>query len=138
MACLENVSTNDLRDALDDTDDVRSTKRLMVAIAYKQGVTQTDLADWYGLSRKTIYNWLQRFEEDSIRNAASDKDRPGRPPKLDPEERTEVRQLLKKSPENAGYDAGKWSSSLVQRLLEDRFDVKYSRTSAYRLLTGDK
>ncbi|WP_227379502.1 helix-turn-helix domain-containing protein [Haladaptatus halobius] len=31
----------------------------MVAIACKQGVSQTDVAEWYGLSRKTVYNWLQ-------------------------------------------------------------------------------
>ncbi|MCO8243645.1 MULTISPECIES: helix-turn-helix domain-containing protein [unclassified Haladaptatus] len=82
MAQLEDVSTAALREALQDADDATTTKRIMVAIAYKQGVSQTELADWYGLSRKTIYNWLQRFEEESIRNAASDKPRSGRPPKL--------------------------------------------------------
>ncbi|WP_227356541.1 helix-turn-helix domain-containing protein [Haladaptatus salinisoli] len=137
MTHLENTSVSELREALDDAEEVRATKRLMVAIAYKQGVTQTDLAEWYGLSRKTVYNWLRRFEEDAIRSAASDESRPGRPPKLGPEERAEVRQLLAESPENAGYDAEEWSSPLVQRLLEERFGVEYSRTSAYRILTQD-
>jgi transposase len=138
MAHLENVSVNELRNALNDADDIQATKRLMVAIAYKQGVSQTDLAEWYGLSRKTVYNWLQRFEEDSIDNAASDKDRPGRPPKLDPEKQSEVSQLLQESPVNAGYDTEEWHVSLIQRLLDEKFNIKYSRTSAYRLLNASE
>ena len=106
----------------------------MVAIAYKQGVSQTDLAEWYGISRKTIYNWLRRFEEEPVRDAARDKDRPGRPPKLDREKRSELSQLLYESPANAGYDAAEWSIPLVQRLLNEEFDVTYSRASTYRLL----
>ncbi|WP_458189691.1 helix-turn-helix domain-containing protein [Haladaptatus sp. NG-WS-4] len=137
MPNLEDISTDELRNALDDVDDVRSTKRLMVAIAYKQGTTQTDLAEWYGLSRKTIYNWLQRFEERPVRKAASDEARPGRPPKLDEEEQSEVCRLLDESPEKAGFNADEWSVSLVQQLLEEKFEVTYSRTSAYRLLTED-
>ncbi|WP_458210556.1 helix-turn-helix domain-containing protein [Haladaptatus sp. NG-SE-30] len=138
MSHLENISTDELRNALENVNDVQATKRLMVAIAYKQGVSQTDLAEWYGLSRKTVYNWLHRFEENSIRKAASDKARPGRPPKLDREEKSEVYQLLDEPPANAGYDAEEWSIPLVQRLLDEQFDVTYSRTSAYRLLAHDK
>lgn len=134
MPHLENVSTSELQKALEDVDGVYATKRLMVAIAYKQGVSQTDLAEWYGLSRKTIYNWLRRFEEEPTRDAARDKARPGRPPKLDREERSELSQLLSESPANAGYDAAEWSIPLMQRLLDEEFDVTYSRASTYRLL----
>ncbi|WP_227379018.1 helix-turn-helix domain-containing protein [Haladaptatus halobius] len=28
-------------------------------IAYKQGVSQTDLAGWYRFTRKMVYNWLR-------------------------------------------------------------------------------
>lgn len=135
MTHLENISVNELREALGDAKEVQATKRLMVAIAYKQGVTQTELAEWYGLARKTVYNWLQRFDEDSIEKATSDASRPGRPPKLDHEERTEVHKVLEGSPESAGYDAEEWNTALVQRLLEEQFDVEYSRTSAFRFLT---
>ncbi|MFH5800527.1 helix-turn-helix domain-containing protein [Haladaptatus sp. CMAA 1911] len=129
MPHLVNVSTSELQKALEDVDDVYATKRLMVAIAYKQGVSQTDLAEWYGLSRKTIYNWLQRFEEEPAREAARNKARPGRPPKLDREEQRELSQLLCESPANAGYDAAEWNIPLVQRLLNEEFDVTYSRAS---------
>ncbi|KZN23368.1 hypothetical protein A4G99_15250 [Haladaptatus sp. R4] len=136
MAQLEDVSTAALREALQDADDATTTKRIMVAIAYKQGVSQTELADWYGLSRKTVYNWLQRFEEEPIRSAASDKPRSGRPPKLGGEDRDELLRLLRDSPKAAGYDAEEWNIPLVQRLVAEQFDVAYSRTSAYRILSS--
>jgi transposase len=103
----------------DDVDDVLATKRLMMAIAYKQGVAQTDVAEWYGYLRKTIYNWLHRFEKEPVRGAARNNAHPGCPPKLDYEEQSKVAQLLHKPPANAGYDATKWSASLVQRLADD-------------------
>jgi transposase len=99
---LETISTDEPRHALDDANDSRATKRLIVAIACKQGVSQTNLAEWHGLSCKTVYNCLQRFEEDSVRYATSDKTRPGCPPKLDREEQSEFSQLLHDSPANAG------------------------------------
>ncbi|WP_255767572.1 hypothetical protein [Haladaptatus halobius] len=43
MTHLENISVNELREALGDAKEVQATKRLMVAFAYKQGVTQTEL-----------------------------------------------------------------------------------------------
>jgi transposase len=83
-----------------------------------------------------VYNWLHRFEEDSIKNTASDKAHPGRPPKLGREEQSEVTELLHESPANAGYDAAEWSILLVQRLLDEQIDVPYSRLSAYKLLSN--
>ncbi|WP_227379501.1 helix-turn-helix domain-containing protein [Haladaptatus halobius] len=58
--------------------------------------------------------------------------RPGRPPKLNREEQFEVSQLLHDSPTYAGYDVEEWSVSLVQQLLDENFDVTYSRTSVHR------
>lgn len=124
-----------MRNVLNEVEDVQATKRIMVAIAYKQGVSQTGLVKWYGLSRKTVYNWLQRFEEKPACHAAQNKAHPGRPPKLDREKQSKVAQLLYESLAKAGYNAENWSIPIVQRLLDEQFNVSYSRTSAYRLLS---
>ncbi|WP_227378178.1 helix-turn-helix domain-containing protein [Haladaptatus halobius] len=67
---METFSTDEPQHALDDANDGHATKRLIDAIARKQDVSQTELAKWYGLSRKTVYNWLQRFEEEPVCGAA--------------------------------------------------------------------
>jgi hypothetical protein len=45
MSFLENISTSELQNAIEDVNDIHPTKRLMIAIAYKQRVSQMDLAD---------------------------------------------------------------------------------------------
>lgn len=134
MARLEHVPTDALRRELDRQDRAKPTRRLMVAIAYKEGVSQTELAEWYGLSRKTVHNWLERLEERPIAEAIRDDPRPGRPPRLDEADLEELRELLAESPTERGYDATEWSAPLVRRLLDERFGVNYTLRSVRRIL----
>jgi transposase len=134
MALLEDVDGATLREHLADVEGRRPTMRLMVAIAYVEGVSQTDLATWYGLSRKTVYNWLQRIDEGALPEALYDEPRPGRPPKLTPEERDALAEAVTEPPAAAGYDADDWSASLLQTHLESTHEVTYSRRHCQRLL----
>lgn len=62
MECPDEISVEDLQQALDGVEGKQPTQRLLAAIAYKNGSTQTRLASWYDVPRKTIYNWLMRLE----------------------------------------------------------------------------
>ena len=129
MAYLEDVPTTELHRALEAVDGKRPTQRVMVGIAYKQGVSPTDLAEWYDLSRTTVYNWLARLErlaEASPQAALADDDRPGRPPKLTPEQRAELEATLRRPPDAVGYDVDEWTPALVQRHVETEYDVTYT------------
>jgi hypothetical protein len=57
----DEISVEELQDALDNVDGKKPTQRLLAAIAYKNGVTQTELAEWYDVQRRTIYSWLEPF-----------------------------------------------------------------------------
>ena len=61
MEHLDEISIEELQDALDNVEGKKPTERLLAAIAYKNGVTQNELAEWYGVHQKTIYNWLKRL-----------------------------------------------------------------------------
>lgn len=63
MEHLTAITVEDLQQALDSADEKTPTQRLIVAIPYKNGVTQTELAEWFDVERKTIYNWLIRLED---------------------------------------------------------------------------
>ena len=136
MPRLEGVSTDALRRELHRQDRAKPTRRLMVAIAHKEGVSQSELAEWYGLSRKTVHNWLERLEERPIADAIEDDPRPGRPPRLDGADREELREILAESPTEQGYDETEWSPPLVRRLLAERFEAEYTLRSVRRIL-GD-
>jgi chromosome segregation and condensation protein ScpB len=59
---LDELSVEELQDALDNVDGTKPAQRLLAAIAYKNGVTQTELAEWYDVQRRTIHSWLTRLD----------------------------------------------------------------------------
>jgi transposase len=83
MDHLEEIAIEELQDALDNVEGKKPTQRLLAAIAYKNGVTQTELAEWYDVQRRTIYSWLKRFDTDeSLEQAVTDSNQTGRKRKL--------------------------------------------------------
>ncbi len=135
MDHLDDITLDELRRALREIEGSTPAQRLTAAIAYKNGVSQTELAEWYGVERRTIYSWLKRLDDDeSLVDAVSDEERSGRPRKLDDEQLQRLTETLHAPPTDAGYDATAWSPSLVQRHLEEAFDVNYSLPSCRRLM----
>ncbi len=45
------ISVEELHDALKNVEGRKPTQRLLAAIAYKNGVTQTELAEWHNTGR---------------------------------------------------------------------------------------
>jgi len=134
MDHLDDITVGELRRAMEEVGEKKPTQRLLAAIAYKNGVTQTELAAWYGVQRRTIYNWLKRLEERPLSDAVTDADRPGRPRKLSAEEWERLKRTLDEPPTGMGYDASAWTPALVRRFVDERFDVDYSIPSCRRLL----
>ncbi len=135
MDHLNEISIDELHDALDEVEGKQPTKRLLAAIAYKNGVTQTELAEWYDTGRRTIYSWLMRFDTDEpLAEAASDDHRSGRNRKLSDQELKEFQQTVRESPEEAGYDEPAWTTKLVRHHLKETYDADYSIPSCRRLL----
>jgi transposase len=133
MAKLSTVTVADLHAALECVSTGKAAKRLMVALAYKDGVPVETLSERYAIPRSTIYYWLDRFEELSIEEATEDEDRPGRPPALTTDEREQLQAELAQSPDTFGFDAAAWSTELVRDHIEERYGVTYSYGHIRRL-----
>ena len=135
MDHIEEIAIDELHQALDSVEEKRPTERLVAAIAYKNGITQTELAQWFDTGRRTIYNWLQRLDTDEpLAEAVSDDHRSGRNRKLSENELERFREELHESPEELGYDEPAWTTKLVRHHLEEAYDVEYSIPSCRRLL----
>ena len=134
MTKLSTVATGDLLDALEEASTGKAAKRLMIALAYKDGVSVETLSERYGIPRSTVYYWLDRFEETSIEVAVRDDERPGRPPDLTAEERDELRRDLAQSPRSFGFGAESWSPEIVREHVAEKHGVEYSEGHVRRLL----
>ncbi len=135
MEHLDEISVGELQDALDNVEGKKPTERLLAAIAYKNGVTQDELAEWYDVHRKTIYNWLKRLDTDeSLEHAVANIHRSGRNRKLSDTQQQEFEETVHDPPEEVGIDAPAWTPALVQQFLDETYGVEYSLPSCRRLL----
>lgn len=124
-------TVEDLRRALGEDEGKKPTLRLTAAIAYENGVSQTELAEWYDVERRTMYSWLER---EPLAEAARDDRRSGRPRKLGDRQPRRLEEALREPPTEAGYDAPTSRPALVRQYLVERFGVEYSRPSCRRLM----
>lgn len=134
MTRLDNVSLDELETALDEATGRKETERLIVAIIYKRGPSVPMIAEWLDRREQTIYRWFDRLESEPIEKAVRDRDRPGRPRKLDDERLEKFRAAVRRSATDAGYDADAWTTALARDFLEEEFGVEYSRRHVQRLL----
>lgn len=135
MPRLETVPTDALRSELESFDDHRPMRRLLAAIIYKSGPSVPQIADWLDVREATVYAWFDRLEDaDDVGDAVLDRPRPGRPPKLAPEERETVLRQLSAAPTAAGLDAAEWDVEIAEDYLADEYGVEYSPRHVRRLL----
>lgn len=134
MALLENISVEELQNALDDVETKKPTQRLQLAILYKQGPSVPMIADWFDMRDDTIYRWFREMESKPLMDAIHDEPPPGRPPKLADNDRKQFEAALQNAPTEIGYDAPAWTTNLARRYLEEEFDVEYTPRHVRRLL----
>ena len=137
MAHLEDVSADDLRQILAEVEGKQATQRVTVGINYKEGVSQTELAEWYDISRMTIYNWLTRLErlaDEPFEEVVYNADRSGRPSKLTDEQQKQMIEVLYRAPTKVGVDAPAWTPALAQEYIADAFNVEYHVRNVRRLM----
>lgn len=134
MPKLEDTDPPQLIAAFHDASHPKAVKRLVVAIAYLDGVPVDTLSKRYEIPRSTIYAWLDRFERESIEDAIHDENRPGRPPELKPQEFVQLAADIADGPHRQGFDANEWTASLLQKHVSAAYGVEYSEGHARRLL----
>lgn len=134
MTKLDGIDPDDLRRSLSNADSAKAAKRLVVALDYLDDVPVSTLAKRYGIPRSTLYYWLDRFEEEPIQQAITDEDRPGRPRKLDDDDRRRLQRHLRDEPNSHGVEATEWTPELVRDHIERTFGVSYSLGHVRRLL----
>jgi transposase len=116
------ITVDELRSKLAEVDDDgKAVKRLVAAIAYKQGQSPADIEETFGFSINNVYEWLHRFEERGLEEALYDESKPGRPSELTDEQQEELAAVLQESLEEAGYDVQAWTPRFVQHLIKGVF-----------------
>lgn len=115
----------------------RQLQRAQALLWLDEGDSVEEVADRLQVTRRTVYNWVARFE---ARNAlacnlrVADSPRSGRPPTaleiIDPL----LEQVIDTDPRDRGYQSTVWTAPLLQHYLEQEHQLAVSPKSIQRAL----
>jgi transposase len=99
-------------------------RRLAVKQVLEKRHTQAEVAKFLGVSRSSVSNWMRAYRETGMKGLRS-KPHPGRPPRLSPEQESEVLGWFSRSPTEFGFPNELWTASRVTELIRRHWKVKF-------------
>lgn len=105
--------------------DVQFLRRTQGLLGVLRGDRYEDIAQIVGVAVETIRLWINSFLAEGFRSLKLKKSK-GRPPKLTKSQKKQLKQVIKRGPEEAGYGTGCWNSAIVQDFIQKTFKVFYS------------
>jgi transposase len=111
--------------------------RIQALLWLATGQSVQGIANVLGVSRRTVYSWVQRFHERpdlDLHARLADAPRPGRPPTalgiIDPL----IAEVIDCDPRKLGYRSTGWTNRLLRRHLREVHHLSVSRRSVSRAL----
>ena len=126
-------SASELRRLAAATKNASQSRRLLSLAAILDGMSRAEAARIGGMDRQTLRDWVHRFNErgpDGLKNAWSK----GNPPRLSPEQKSELAQLVETGPDRAVHGVVRWRRVDLQRLIAERFGVVYHERTVGKIL----
>jgi transposase len=107
-----------LRNQLKETRDVFFFRRTLAVLEFDHGRAASDIARMLGVTRQSIYNWIEAYCQAGSPAALQDEPGRGRPPLLDEDAEHLLEALLAGSPQDFGYPHTTWTTPLLQDALK--------------------
>lgn len=98
-----------------------------------EGLSAPEIATLLGVSRQTVLNQIQRYEESGI-IGIEDTPRPGAPAKANTDYITKLKQAVASDPRELGYRFSVWSVERLQKHLAEQTRVELSPTYLHQLM----
>jgi transposase len=123
-----------LRRQLAQTRDARLYRKTLAVLEFDHGRSAADIARMLGVTRQTVYDWVEAYTQDH--DPASLQDQPGRGRYLllDEDQAHLLEALLASSPQDHGYPHTTWTLPLLQEALEIATDLRVSQATLRREL----
>jgi transposase len=114
--------------------DARLFRRTLAVLEFDSGRSVADLARMLGVTRQSIYNWIETYTQDHDPTALQDEPGRGRHPLLDEDEQHLLEALLAVSPQDLGFPHASWTMPLLQDILEIATERRLSDDTLRRAL----
>ena len=111
------------------------SRRLLSLAAVLDGMDRGEAARIGGMDRQTLRDWVHRFNAhgpDGLKDSWSK----GNPPRLSVEQQAELARLVEIGPDRAVDGVVRWRRVDLQRVIRERFGVRYHERTIGKLLKG--
>lgn len=123
-----------LRRQLAQTRDVQLYRRLLAILEVAHGRSITEVAQMLGVTRQSIYNWVEAYRRERAPTALYDAPRSGRPRLWSEKAERFLQELLTTQPDHFGRLATTWTVPLLQGHLERHTGQRFSSDTIRRQL----
>lgn len=107
--------------------------RIAVFLLLVHGWGPTEICELFGFSRTALWKWVGAANQNGLA-AWREQPRPGRTPRLTPEQQQQLELALGQSPERFGFAQTRWDGPLVVSYLKQVLNVKLEVRQAQRWL----
>lgn len=113
--------------------DWREGRRFRAWELHQKGWKQREIAKALGVTEGAVSQWLKRAREGGV-EALRTRKPTGAPPRLTPEQRAQIPELLKRGPEAFGFRGDIWTCGRVAEVIRREFGVSYHPAHVSRIL----
>lgn len=126
-------SAHELRRLARESDDANQTRRLLALAGVADGLRRDEAAQIADVDARTLRDWVVAFNEKGPVSQYNTPP-PGRPPKLSPEQKQELADLVETEPDFEIHGVVRWRRSDLKRIIHERYGVSLNEASVGRLL----
>ena len=122
------LGAGDLRREAGRCRDARAARRMLAFALVLEGSSREEAARHAGMDRQTLRDWVHRYNEEGLAGL-HDRPRPGRKPRLTPEQEAELATAVERGPDPDRDGVVRWRRVDLQALIEARFAVRLHERS---------
>ena len=115
------------------TRDEMESRRLLAAQDLQRGLSQSQVARRYGVSRTTASRWHRALSGKGL-EALRKRRAPGRPSRLNAEQLSGVAEIYRSGSRAAGFDTDRWTTARFAQAIFARFGVQYDPDHVGRIM----
>ena len=129
----DGVSADEFRRAAAASRDGNQARRLLALAAVREGLSRARAAEIGGMDRQTLRDWVHAFNAHGFDGLINDTS-PGRPSKLAPEHKQEIKTLVEQGPDIEKDGVVRWRRIDLVRIAEQKFGIKVDEDTMGRVL----
>jgi transposase len=115
------------------TRDEMESRRLLAAQDLQRGLSQSQVARKFGVSRTTASRWHRSLSGRGIESLRKRR-APGRPSRLNTDQLSGVAETYRSGPRAAGFDTDRWTTARFAEAIFMRFGVRYDPDHVGRIM----